>query len=64
MSYSRFIEEYLSKLLIKRQRVGHDQIKKLIKQANQELSAGIKILDISKKVSYTCAYNTMLYAAL
>ncbi|MEK6715617.1 MAG: hypothetical protein AABY43_06195 [Candidatus Omnitrophota bacterium] len=63
MTYSRFIEEYLSKGLIKRQRVGLDQINKLIQQSRQELNDGIKILGISPKVSYTCVYNAMLYAA-
>ena len=63
MIYKKFIEEYLSKSLLKKQRVGFDQINKLIKQAKKELNTSIKILNVSSELSYTCAYSTMLYAA-
>ena len=63
MTYKKFIEEYLSKSLIMRQQIGFDQIDKLIRQSNKELSTGIKILEVSSELSYTCAYSAMLYAA-
>lgn len=62
MSYDKFIEEYLSKSLIKKQEVGFDQIDKLIKQADKELNTCVKILEISSELSYTSAYSAMLYA--
>jgi len=62
MSYDKFVEEYLSKSLIKKQEVGFDQIDKMIKQANKELNTCIKILEISSELSYTSAYSAMLYA--
>lgn len=63
MSYKKFTEEYLSKSLLEKQKSGFDQINKLIRQANRELDACIKILNVSSELSYTCAYSAMLYAA-
>ena len=62
MNYDKFIEEYLSKSLIKKQEVGFDQINKMVKQANKELNTCVKILQISSELSYTSAYSAMLYA--
>lgn len=42
MSYDKFVEEYLSKSLIKKQEAGFDQINKMIKQANKELNTCVK----------------------
>lgn len=63
MTYEKFIQEYLSRSLIKRQQVGFDQINKMIKQAKKELNTCIKISDISSELSYTSAYSAMLYTA-
>jgi len=63
MIYKKFIDEYLSKSLIKKQKSGFDQINNLIKHANRDLSACVKILDIAPELSYTCSYTAMLYAA-
>ena len=62
MNYDKFIEEYLSKSLIKKQEVGFDQINKMVKQANKELNTCVTILEISSELSYTSAYSAMLYA--
>jgi len=63
MIYKKFIDEYLSKSLIKEQKSGLDQINNLIKHANRDLITCVKILEITPELSYTCSYSAMLYAA-
>jgi len=63
MDYNKFIQDYLSNQLIKKQSVGFDQINSLIAQAKQELKDCNNILEISAKVAYQSAYTAMLYAA-
>lgn len=63
MDFNSFIEDCLAKFLIRKQRVGFDQINSLINQGCQELDACKKILEISLKTAFTCAYNSMLYTA-
>jgi uncharacterized protein (UPF0332 family) len=63
MDYNKFIKDYLSRGLIKKQPVGFDQINSFIIQSKQELKDCNNILEISAKVAYSSAYTAMLYAA-
>lgn len=49
MDYNKFIEDYLSRGLIKKQPVGFDQINSFIAQSKRELKDCNNILDISAK---------------
>ena len=63
MTSEDFLNEYLEKKLIKRERVGFDQIEKVIRSAEKDLKVSEKLLSIDKGHAYETAYTAMLHAA-
>ncbi|MBL7072173.1 MAG: HEPN domain-containing protein [Candidatus Omnitrophica bacterium] len=63
MNSDKFLNEYLEKKLIKREKIGVGQIEKLIQAAESKLKASEKTLAIDETCSYEMAYNAMLHAA-
>ena len=63
MNSDKFLNEYLDKKLIKREKIGIDQIEKLIHAAESKLKASERTLAIDEACSYEMAYNAMLHAA-
>jgi uncharacterized protein (UPF0332 family) len=62
MTLNKFIEEYLEKGFLKRQRVGFDQINKLISRAKKDLEGAQRMLENDPELAYDCAYSAMLHA--
>lgn len=63
MTYKAFIEEYLSKGLIKRQRLDLKSAEKLILRAYKDLKTAKANLSIDEGIAYTVAYLAMLRSA-
>ena len=63
MNYNNFLNEYIDKKLIKAEKIGIEQIEKLIQAAEKNLKACEKTLSIDEACSYEIAYNAMLHAA-
>jgi len=63
MTYKEFIEEYLGKGLLKRQKSNFQAIERLILRARKDLRAAKANLDIDEGIAYTIAYLAMLHAA-
>ena len=61
------LENYLrnleSKGLLKKEKIGIDQVKALLTSASKNVSASEKNLSIDEEASYTLAYNAMLKIA-
>jgi len=58
-----FLAEYEEKKLIKREKIGVDQIEKLIKSAEKALKVSEELLSIDEGHAYETAYTAMLHAA-
>jgi len=63
MNSDKFLNEYIEKKLIKREKIGVGQIEKLIQAAESKLKASERTLAIDETCSYEMAYNAMLHAA-
>jgi len=63
MTSKDFLNEYLEKKLIKREKIGFDQIKKVIRSAEKDLRVAEKLLSIDEGHAYETAYTAMLHAA-
>lgn len=63
MTSSGFLNEYIEKKLIKPEKIGIDQIEKVIKAADKNLSVAEKMLSIDEGHAYETAYTAMLHAA-
>lgn len=63
MTYKEFIEEYLGKGLLKRQKSNFQAIERLILRGGKDLRAAKANLDIDEGIAYTIAYLAMLHAA-
>ncbi|MFA5320690.1 MAG: HEPN domain-containing protein [Candidatus Omnitrophota bacterium] len=63
MTSEDFLKEYIEKKLIKAEKVGFDQIEKLIKSAENDLKVAGKLLLIDEGHAYEIAYTAMLHAA-
>lgn len=63
MTSSGFLNEYIEKKLIKSEKIGIDQIEKVIKTADKSLRTAEKLLSIDEGVAYETAYTAMLHAA-
>jgi len=62
VTYKKFIEEYLSKGLLKEQRSGFKAVEKIILRANKDLKTAKANLNIDEGIAYTVAYLAMLRA--
>ncbi|MFH1779464.1 MAG: HEPN domain-containing protein [Candidatus Omnitrophota bacterium] len=63
MSFEKFVEEYLEKGLLKRQKIDFRAVEKLILRASKDLKAAKANLEIDKEIAYSIAYLAMLHAA-
>lgn len=62
MTYRKFIDEYLSRGLIKEQKGNSRAVEKLILRANKDLETAKANLSIDEGIAYTVAYLAMLRA--
>ncbi len=62
MSYDKFIEDYLAKGLIKKQKADFKTIENLIVRAYKDLKTAKANLSIDEGIAYTVAYLAMLHA--
>ena len=63
MTYERFLEESLSKGLLRAQKSDLRAVEKLISRAHKDLKTAKANLDIDEGIAYTVAYLAMLHAA-
>ena len=64
MPYEKFIEEHVTKGLLKRQKSDFRAVEKLILRAYKDLKTAKANLDIDEGITYTVAYLAMLHAAM
>ena len=62
MSYDKFVEEYLNKGLLRKQKANFNTIEKLILRAHKDLKTAKANLTIDEGIAYTVAYLAMLHA--
>ena len=62
MASEDFLSEYMEKKLIKAEKIGFDQIQKVIKSAEKDLKVSEKLLSIDEGHAYETAYTAMLHA--
>jgi len=62
MTYEKFIEEYLSKGLLKKQKPSAIAVEKLIARSGKDLKTAKANLSIDEGIAYTVAYLAMLRA--
>jgi len=62
MTSSDFLNEYIAKNLIKPEKIGFDQIEKVMKSAQKDLMVAEKLLSIDEAHAYGTAYEAMLHA--
>jgi uncharacterized protein (UPF0332 family) len=62
VSYDKFVEEYLNKGLLKKQKANFNTIEKLILRAHKDLKTAKANLTIDEGIAYTVAYLAMLHA--
>jgi uncharacterized protein (UPF0332 family) len=63
MTYEEFIEDYLRRGLLKKQRSDFRTIEKLILRAGKDIKAAKANLNIDEGIAYTISYLAMLHAA-
>ncbi len=63
MTSNDFLNEHIEKKLIKPEKIGIDQIEKIIKAAEKNLKIAEKLLSIDEGHAYETAYTAMLHAA-
>jgi len=63
MNSDKLVNEYLEKKLLKREKIGVEQIEKLIQASERKLKVSERTLDIDEACSCEMAYNAMLHAA-
>jgi uncharacterized protein (UPF0332 family) len=63
MTYEKFLEESLSKGLLRRQKSDLRTVEKLVLRAHKDLKTAKANLDIDEEIAYTVAYMAMLHAA-
>lgn len=63
MTYEKFLEESLSKGLLRKQKSDLRAVEKLILRAYKDLKTAKANLDIDEGIAYTVAYLAMLHAA-
>lgn len=62
MTSEDFLAEYIEKKLIKPEKIGFDQIEKMVKRAEKDLKVSEKLLSIDEGHAYETAYTAMLQA--
>jgi uncharacterized protein (UPF0332 family) len=62
MAFEDLLGEYIEKKLIKSEKIGLDQIIKMIKTAEKDLRVAEKLLSIDEGHAYETAYTAMLHA--
>lgn len=62
MTYEKFIEEYLIKGLLKKQKLSFMDVEKLINRSLKDLKAAKANLAIDEGIAYTVAYLAMFHA--
>lgn len=62
MNYENFINSYLQKGYIKKQKRNFDAVEKMIKRSYKDLKTAKANLDIDEGISFTIAYAAMLHA--
>jgi uncharacterized protein (UPF0332 family) len=62
MTSKDFLAEYLGKDLIKPEKIGFDQIEKVMKSAEKDIKVAEKLLAIDEGHAYETAYTAMLHA--
>lgn len=62
MTYEKFVEEYLNKGLLKKQKSSFIAVEKLINRSQKDLKAAKANLAIDEGIAYTVAYLAMLHA--
>jgi len=62
MTYEKFLEEFLAKGLIRKQKSDLRAVEKLLLRAYKDLKAAKANLDIDEGIAYTVAYLAMLHA--
>lgn len=62
MTSKDFLNEYIEKKLIKAEKIGLDQVEKVIKSAEKDLKVSEKLLSIDEGHAYEIAYTAMLHA--
>jgi len=63
MTYEKFLEESLSKGLLRKQKADIRAVEKLILRGHKDLKTAKANLDIDEGIAYTVAYLGMLHAA-
>ncbi len=63
MGFEKFVEEYLEKGLLKKQKPDARAIDRMILRAEKDLKAAKANLKIDEEISYTVSYTAMLHAA-
>ncbi|MBF0479588.1 MAG: HEPN domain-containing protein [Candidatus Omnitrophica bacterium] len=63
MTSKEFLNEYTEKNLIKPEKIGFDQIEKVMNSAEKNLQVSEKLLSIDEGHAYETAYTAMLHAA-
>jgi len=62
MTYEKFLEEFLAKGLLKKQKSDLRTVEKLLLRAYKDLKTAKANLDIDEGIAYTVAYLAMLHA--
>jgi len=62
MTCKEFLSAYVDKKLIKPEKIGFDQIDKVIARAEKDLRVAEKLLSIDEDHAYEAAYTAMLHA--
>lgn len=63
MNSKQLVDSFIKKGQLKREQIGLDQIRALIKSSEKNISAARKIISIDEEASFTMAYNSMLKLA-
>lgn len=63
MTSNNFLDEHIEKKLIKPEKIGIDQVEKVIKAAEKNLKIAEKLLSIDEGHAYETAYAAMFHAA-
>lgn len=63
MNLENYLNDLVEKGLLKKEAIGIDQIKALVKSAKRNLSVADKIFEIDEEVCFSTAYNSMLKIA-
>ncbi|MCX5716010.1 MAG: HEPN domain-containing protein [Candidatus Omnitrophica bacterium] len=61
MSYEEFLREHIEKKLIKTEKIGFDQIDKVVGRAEKDLQVSERLLSIDEGHAYDAAYTAMLH---